>query len=178
MKKWAVSLVMASALLALTAAPAAAQNSELGVGFVSQNSSWNGCCAFGFGVDFAQAIRSTDTMSIAIIGDVYRVRFSDGGSPAFTENDASIVGGVRFKFLRDRRVAVFVQGTAGVLPWSDSDGDSGTDVLIGGGGGIQIRLTDMLDAKIQVDAWADNDDGTWYSLSRWFFGATFKFGPK
>lgn len=166
-----------TAWLLSPAAPAAAQNSEVGAGFAILKQSWNECCAYGLGVDFAQSIRRSPTRSIAIVGDFSYLKFT---RDPFSETDIPIVGGVRFRFLRDKRISVFAQATAGVLLWKDSDPDDETDFIVGGGGGVQVRLTDLLDVKAQVDIHADKlgDGGGWYNISRFLFGAVIKFGPK
>ena len=166
-----------AALLVLLAAPAAAQSSEVGAGFAILKQSWNECCAYGLGIDFARTIQTSPTRSIAIVGDFSYLKFT---RDPFTETDMPIVGGVRFKFFRHKRISVFAQGTAGVLLWKDSDPDDETDFIVGGGGGVQVRLTDLLDVKAQVDIHADKlgDGGGWYNISRFLFGAVIKFGPK
>ena len=175
MKETAIRMVMGVALVALLAKPAAAQKGELGVGIASQNQSWNGCCGSGLTIDFARTFSSTETRSIAVLVDFSWLKFT---IDAFEEHDYPIVGGVRFKFFRNRRVSLFVQGTAGVMPWTDNDPDDGTDVVAGGGGGIQTRLTDRFDAKVQVDLFADNDRGDWYRYGRLLFAGVYKLGAK
>jgi hypothetical protein len=78
-------------------------------------------------------------------------------------------------------VSVFAQATAGVMPWKDNDPDDGTDFVVGGGGGVHVRLTDQLDVKAQVDIMADKlggEGGGWYSINRFLVGAVIKFGAK
>jgi hypothetical protein len=164
-------------LLVLLAAPAAAQSFEVGAGFAMVKQSWNDCCAYGVGLDFAHAISASETRSISIVGDVSYLKFT---SDPFEETDVPIVGGIRFKFLRNKRVSFFAQGTAGVMLWKDNDPDDGTDFIVGGGGGVQVRLTDLIDVKAQVDVHADKlgGGGGWYNITRYLFGAVIKFGAK
>jgi hypothetical protein len=169
---------MGAALLALTAVPAAAQI-EGSIGYARQ--CWNGCAANGLGIDFSAPIRSTDSTALSIVGDLGWTRFRDDG---FTEEtDTTFVGGVRYKFLRDRRVNLFVQGTAGGVHWKENDifgGFSGTQFLVGGGAGVQFVLTDMFDAKIQLDWWGtrDPDFEDWDLIRRLFIAIVFKLGER
>lgn len=175
MKKLIVGVFTAAALVGV-AAPASAQRMDLGVGFVNQNQSWNGCCARGFGIDFSYNITQTETNALAIVIDAQFVKFSDAFG--FEETDKPIVGGLRVKFMRNKRVSAFVQGTAGVMPWSDNDGDSGTDLLVGGGGGVQVGITDRVAAKAQYDFWLDKFEDEWFRIHRFFIAAVFNFGPR
>ena len=166
-----------AALIALTAAPAAAQNTEIGGGFAIQY--WAGCCAYGFGADVAQTVYRSKHFSIAGVGDVGWTHF------AGEENDTTVVGGARFKFLAGKPVSFFAQGTTGRVYWSEVQGtgftaDSGHYFIVGGGGGIQYKLTDMIDLKGQVDIWGANntDVESWDAIYRFTFGAVFKFGRK
>jgi len=162
------------AVLAVIASPAAAQNTEIGAGFALQYSSWNGCCGKGLGIDFAQTVIKKDTWSGAVVADFSWLKFTEAD---YNEKDTTIVGGFRVKFLRHKRVSFFAQGTAGVMPWTDSEGDSAADLLIGGGGGLQVRLTDLIDARAQFDIWA-NKDLDWYWFDRFLFAIVFKLGKK
>ncbi len=177
MKRIMTSFLAGAALLALTAAPAAAQSTEVGGGFAIQN--WNGCCAYGFAADVAQAFYRSKNFSIAGVGDFGWTRFTG------EESDSTVVGGVRFKFLRDRPVSLFAQGTTGMVHWSEDatagfSAASGNYYIVGGGGGVQIRLNEMIDIKGQVDVWeANNSDiQDWDTIYRYTFGAVFKFGKK
>jgi len=170
-----IRTVISVALLVLVAAPAAAQKAELGIGFALQNQSWNGCCGSGLTIDFARTVSSTETRSVAILVDFsWQTHTIEG----FEEQDYPIVGGVRLKFLRNRRVSLFVQGAAGAMPWKDNDPDDGTDFVFGGGGGIQIRLSERLDAKVQGDLFADLDRGDWYRYGRVLFAGVYRFGAR
>ena len=175
MKAMAMRTAIAVVALTLLARPAAAQESELGFGFALQNQTWNGCCGSGLTIDFARTLSSTETRSLAVLADFSWLRHTIG---AFEEQNYPIVGGIRFKFLRNRRVSLFVQGTAGVMPWKDNDPESRTDIVFGGGGGIQVRLTGSLDARVQLDLMADNDSGDWYRYDRLLFAGVYKFGAK
>jgi hypothetical protein len=57
---------------------------------------------------------------------------------------------------------------------------SGNVYIVGGGGGVQIRLTDLLDLKAQLDIWAakDPDFDEWDQITRLLVGAVIKFGPR
>ena len=171
--------VVAAAALAGVPAPASAQRMDLGVGFVTQNQSWQldpSCCARGLGIDFSYNIIQTGSRAVAIVADTQFVKFSDGFG--FEETDNLLLGGVRFKFLRDQRVSLFVQGTAGVMRWSDTEQDSGTDLIVGGGGGVQVRLTNRLDVKGQVDLWKDRFEGEWFNITRFFAAVVVRLGGR
>ena len=177
-KQIVVRFLMGAALLALTAVPAAAQI-EVGVGWARQ--CWNGCAANGLAIDFSAPIRSTDSTALSIVGDLGWTRFRSGGETE--ETDTTIVGGVRYKFLRNRRVNVFVQGTAGLVHWKEAEifgGFSGNQLLVGGGGGVQFVLTDMIDAKVQLDWWGtkDPDFEDWDLINRIFVAVVFKLGER
>jgi hypothetical protein len=83
--------------------------------------------------------------------------------------------------VRQNRVAVFVQGTLGGMHWSADATDeflgaSGNDFIVGGGGGVQIRINDTFDVKPQVDVWgANHGDGL---MVRFLLGGVVKFGKK
>ena len=175
MKAMVMRTAMAVAVLTLLARPAAAQESELGFGFALQNQTWNGCCGSGLTIDFARTLSSTETRSLAVLVDFSWLKHTIVG---FEEQDYPIVGGIRFKFLRNRRVSLFVQGTAGVMPWKDNDPDSRTDFIAGGGAGVQLRLTERFGAKVQLDLLAVNDSGDWYRYDRLLFAGVYRFGAK
>jgi hypothetical protein len=174
-KKTMAGLVAGAALMALTAGPAAAQTTEIGGGFVIQK--WDECCQYGFAADVAQAIKASPKSSIAIVGDFGWARMSG------VETDMSYTGGVRFTFLRDKRVAVFAHGTAGLMQ-SRIDAVSiypsyvYNDFLVGGGGGAKVRLTTAMDVKAQIDLWGDYyaDVQEWHPVTRFLVAAVFKFG--
>ena len=165
-RQMALRLLMGVALVALTAAPAAAQRMELGGGVSFQE--WNSDFAEskGFGIDFAHRIKTLGDHQISVIGDFARHRFSG------EETDTSVMAGARLKLWRARRVAVFVQGLVGVMMWSEDDGGSGNDRMIGGGGGVQITLTDRIDAKAQMDFFRANSD----PVKRLLFGVVVRLG--
>src|SRR5512140_130953 len=104
--------VASTALIALAAAPAAAQTTEVSGAYAIQrwNSGWSDA-AQGFAADVAQAFYRNKSVAIAAVGDFGWTRFSG------LETDTSYIGGVRFKFLRDKTVSFFAQGTAGVVHW-------------------------------------------------------------
>ncbi len=164
--------------MALAAAPAAAQNMEIGGGFARQT--WGGWTANGFGVDFARALSTTPTRSTAVIADFGLTRLPD-----FGETDTTFVGGVRLKFLRDRKVAVFAQGTAGLVRWKLDAAEpflsaGATLFMAGGGGGVQIRMTRTIDLKAQVDVWTARDTalGQWQGVTRLLVGGVYTIGAK
>ena len=161
-------------MLVLLASPAAAQNTEIAAGFGLQYSNWNGCCGKGLGIDFAQTVIKKGAWSGAVVADFSWLRYTEAD---YHETNTPIVGGFRVKLFRHSRLSLFAQGTAGVMPWTDSEGDSGTDLLVGGGGGVQIRLTDLIDARAQFDIWA-NKDLDWYWTDRFLFAIVFKLGAK
>jgi hypothetical protein len=173
-----MGILMGLALIGAMATPAAAQTSELGGGWIIQkwNSNWSDA-AQGFGIDFAQAIKRTEGTAISAVGDFGWARFTG------EEDDTSFVGGIRFRAFRNKPVSLFVQGTTGVMHWSEDatfGNASGNNYLVGGGGGAQFRLTDMLDIKAQVDIWAakDPDFDDWDQITRFLVGAVVKFGKK
>jgi len=164
----------AAAVLVLMAAPAAAQKMELGATFSCLD--WNsGFCDYkGFAVDFGRVVHKAPTTALSIIGDLGWSRFPD------FEDDLSIVGGVRERFLRTARISPYAQVTAGAMRWNPTSAfdPPGTDFLIGGSGGVQIRLNDMVDAKAEFTFWRSVNDGDWNSITRFTAGGVFKFGGK
>jgi hypothetical protein len=163
------------ALVVLGASPASGQTTEIGGGYAIQR--WDTCCQYGFAADVAQAVKSSPTWSVAVVGDFGWARMSG------VETDTSYAGGMRVKFLRDRRVALFAQGTAGLMR-SSIDAVSiypaqiYNDFIMGGGGGAQVRLTARIDLKAQMDVWADYyaDAKEWHRVTRFVLGAVVKFG--
>lgn len=177
MKKVALIVMAGAVLVALAAAPAVAQTTEVSGGYALMD--WDGCCGHGFGVDVAQAIKSSRMSSIAVVGDFSLARFSG------RETDLTYTGGVRFTFLKDKVVAVFAQGTAGLMQsrvdaYSIYPVTTYNDLLVGGGGGVRVRLTKPLDLKAQVDIWGDyyGDLKEWHQVTRFLVAAVFKFGAK
>jgi hypothetical protein len=166
-----VSLLVAIGVVALSAAPAAAQGTEVAGGFALVN--WNGCCAYGFGANVAQPVHSTSTMTTAIVGDFSWTRFAD------EESDTIFGAGVQFKFMTDQKASPFVHATFGVVHWSEDafgpfPADSGNDFIAGGGGGVVIMVTDTFGIKPQVDVWgANNGDGV---ITRFLIAAVVKIG--
>lgn len=172
MRRIVFGLLAGAVALALTVAPASAQT-EVSGGFALAD--WNGCCAYGFAADVSQPFYRNKRVAVSGVGDFGWTRFSG------EETDTSFVGGVRFKFMRDKAVSFFAQGTTGVVHWSEDafgpfQAMSGNDYVIGGGGGIQIRLTDTLDIKpFQIDWWVlPNDEND--TIMRVTFGVAFKLG--
>jgi hypothetical protein len=176
-KQIAVGFLAGAALMTLTAAPAAAQTTEISGGYAIQkwNSGWSDA-AQGFAADLAQALHRSNSVATSVVVDFGWTRFSG------EETDTTFVGGVRFKFMRDKPVSLFVQGTTGLVHWSEDAngfvGMTGNDFMVGGGGGVQIRLNDKVDIKpFQIDWWVlpnDNND----VITRMMFGVVFKLGPK
>jgi hypothetical protein len=146
-KQMLKALFIGAALLVISAQPAAAQSNVSG-GFAVVN--WNGCCAYGFAVDFAHQVHATNNMALSVVGDFGWTRFSD------EESDTTYVGGLRATFLKDTRVPVHAQVTFGGVHWSEDSFEgapafTGNDFIIGVGFGTIIKMTDMIGVKPQVD---------------------------
>ena len=173
-KRTTVMILGAAAILMAVPAPAAAQKMELGAAFSCL--AWNSgfCDGKGFAVDFGQVVHKAPTTTLSIIGDLGWNRFPD------IEDDLSIVGGVRERFLRTARISPYAQATAGAMFWSPKSSfyASGTDFLIGGGGGVLVRLNDMFDAKAEFNVWGSLNSGDWDTITRFTAGGVFKFGGK
>lgn len=174
MNKTAARFLGAAAILMLMAAPAAAQNMEVGGTFSCLKWHSGFCDGKGFAVDFGQVVHKAPTTALSIIGDLGWNRFPE------IEDDLSIVGGVRERFLRTSRISPYAQATAGAMLWSPTSSlyPSGTDFLIGGGGGVQVRLNAMFDAKAEFNVWGSVNDGDWDTITRFTVGGVFKFGKK
>ena len=174
---WAVALI-------LTPAPAAAQPAapdnpyELSFGFSRQKWNSDGLDSRGFGVDFGRMVHTRETTATLVYVDFARNVFAN------VERDMSIVGGIREKFLRDRRVFPFVHASAGLMRWKEDPdifgAESGTEAMVGGGGGVQINLHNVVDFKIQMDFWAVRNStvNAWDPVTRLYFAAVFKFGSR
>ena len=110
MKRILTGILTSAALIALTAAPAAAQTTEVGMGFSLQkwNSGW-GDAARGFSGEVSRTFSESGTTAIAVVGDLSWSRFSG------EETDLGVMGGIRFKFMTNKKVSAFVQGTAGLM---------------------------------------------------------------
>ena len=134
-------LLFGAALLVLSARPASAQMLSGGYALVN----WNGCCAHGFMIDFAQPIHKMGSHSLSAVGDFGWTRFSN------EESDTTYAGGVRVGFLNDTKCPVYGQVTFGAVHWSEDVGFSGNDFIIGVGGGVIIKVTNMIGFKPQVD---------------------------
>ena len=184
MTRAALGLLWSAAALTLTAAPAAAQPAapdnpyELSFGFSRQKWNSDGLDSKGFALDFARMIHTRDTTATLVYVDFARNVF------AGEETDMSIVGGLRQKLLRDRRVYPFVHASAGVMRWKEDPdifgAESGTEPMFGGGGGVQINLHNVVDFKLQVDFWAVRNSTVedWDPVTRLYFAAVFKFGSR
>jgi hypothetical protein len=155
----------------LSAAPAYAQGTaatnQVSGGLTLQE--WNSDFAEskGFGIDFAHFIWGRgDNQGLSILVDFARNRFSG------EETDTSFLAGGRWSFMRGGRVSLFVQATIGVMRWREDDGDSGSDLMAGAGGGVIVQLAERIGAKAQIDFWRANSD----LLNRLFFGIVIFFG--
>ena len=89
---------------------------------------------------------------------------------------------MRQRFYRTKRFSPFAQGTAGVMHWSSTFPlvETGNDPMVGGGGGVQIRLTDTFDVKAQYDVWRSWSSRyeEWSWITRLYVGGVFKFGRR
>ena len=159
MKNLLKGLFLGTALLALSATPAAAQDFSGGYALVN----WNGCCAHGFMIDYAHPVYKAGSINIEALADFGWTRFSN------EETDTTYAGGARFRFLPNSPVPVFGQVTVGVVHWSEDavsgfPAVTGNDFIIGFGAGTIIKATDVFGIKPQVDWFIlpqDNND--------WFF---------
>jgi hypothetical protein len=173
-KRTAAIVLGAVAILTVMAAPAAAQKMEAGGAFSCVD--WNSgfCDGQGFAVDFGLVVHKAPTTALSIIGDLGWSRV------ASFEDDLSIVGGVRERFMRTARISPYAQVTTGAMRWKPTSAFDapGTDFMIGGGGGVQVRLNDMFDAKAEFNFWRSVNDGDWDTITRFTAGGVFKFGGK
>jgi len=158
-------LFIGMALLVLSARPASAQDLSGGYALVN----WNGCCAHGFMVDFAQPVYKAGNINIEGLADFGWTRFSN------EETDMTFAGGARFKVLPQSRVPVFGQVTFGVVHWDDEfTGLTGNDFIMGFGGGTIIKATEMIGIKPQVDFFVLPNDDDWFF--RFTINAVIKIG--
>ena len=168
-----VRLALALALSVSAAAPAAAQSRELagGVTFQKWLAGWDD--SKGFAIDFAQTLRTTPRTSFALVADLGVNFFAD------EETDIGITGGARFRFLPSHRFSPYAQATAGVMHWSETFPlpETGNDPLIGGGAGVQIRLTKRFDVKGQYDFWRSWSSRfeEWSWITRIYVAGVIKF---
>ena len=166
--------IAAMTLLLVVAAPAAAQTNELGGGFACQEWLSGFCDAKGFSVDFARAVHTAPATAMSIFGDFGWTRFTG------IEDDMTFVGGVRERFFRTSRISPFAQASAGIVYWTPKDTfyTSGTDFIVGGGGGVQYRINDHFDAKAEINFWGAMGDDNWDLITRFSAGGVYKFGKR
>jgi hypothetical protein len=162
-------LFLGAALLVLSARPAAAQ--ELSGGYALVN--WNGCCAHGFMVDFAYPVYKVGSINIEALADFGWTRFS------MEETDTTFGGGARFKVLATAVGPVFGQVTFGMVHWAEDavpgfTAFSGSDFIMGFGGGTIIKATRMIGIKPQVDFFILPSDDDWFV--RFTVNAVIKIG--
>src|SRR4030095_6782170 len=152
------ALFLGTALLALSAQPAAAQTNVSG-GFALVH--WGTCCAYGFMADLAHAFHSHGNMSMAAVGDFGWTRF---GAPD-SENDTTYTGGLRATFMKDSKAPVHAQVLLGGVHWTQP-GDSDDEFIIGVGGGTIIKVWKNVGVKPQGDFFfLPGTDGE----NNWFF---------
>jgi hypothetical protein len=156
--------------------PAAAQTRELagGVSFQKWLSGWDE--SKGFAVDFAQTLRTTPHTAFSIVADL-GVNFFPN-----EETDTGLTGGARLRFLPAKRFSPFAQATAGVMHWSETFplAETGNDPMVGGGGGVQIRLTGSFGVKAQYDFWRSWSSRfeEWSWITRLYVGGVYSFGRR
>jgi hypothetical protein len=161
------------ALLLLAAAPAAAQSRELagGVTFQKWLAGWDD--SKGFAIDFAQTLRTTPHTAFALVADLGVNFFPD------EETDIGITGGARLRFLPAHRVSPYAQATAGVMHWSETFPipETGNDPLLGGGAGVQLRLTARFGVKGEYDFWRSWSSRfeQWSWITRVYIAGVIKF---
>lgn len=177
MKRLLARIVLVSALvgagLAVFAAPAAAQDDtrasvSVGAAFLKWVN-FTGFTTKGVAGDFVKPVGKMPEWGI--VGDV-------GFYKAANETDSSFLGGVRYG-KKAGRSRIFGQFLVGGVHWSEADGGSDTGFAFVPGGGIIVRVTDMVGIKGQVDYfvmhWNTFADG---NLFRYWFGVDIKLGKK
>ena len=166
-----VKVIAGLAMVLALAAPAAAQGTTgnsgvlFGVGVSFLNAEVvddDSDTMTGFSLDFRKNVYSTASVDIGVVGDFgwHRKGFGVeevGGDVDFTV--MSFMGGVRFTASQMDRVAPFGQFLVGVARGSfsgdfscdDFEDACPTDPAIGFGGGVDVRLTDRVNLRGQLD---------------------------
>ena len=118
----------------------------------------------GVAVDFRKNIYSTPSIDLGIVGDIgYHRKTEEFLDISASASTLTLMGGVRVTASQLDRVAPFGQFLVGMVQ-SDLGGDvcdideigeefceAETDGVIGFGGGIDVRLTDRLNFRGQID---------------------------
>jgi opacity protein-like surface antigen len=169
------------ALVFMPAAPAAAQGVTIrgllgaGLSFLHISDCSGECTGTGFVVDFAQTITALNKVAIGGVGD-FGFNHFDGA------NTFSVSGGVRFTGTANARVQPFGQVLLGLFHLSVSDCTgtgtecSSNDFTLAPGGGVDIRLTDKVNVRAQVDFFIVMAEGETENAQRFWFGISIPLG--
>jgi hypothetical protein len=124
----------------------------------------------GFGVNVKLPnFSASDKFALAPVGD-FMLTKGDG----FTT--LTFLGGVRGLFLTpNRTVTPFVEGVIGAWRYSVEDEDvSFSDLLFGPGVGVDIKLSDRVNARAQAQFLRVKTDGDGYNAQKYLFGISFR----
>jgi hypothetical protein len=157
--------ILGTALLLVTALPAAAQGTfGVGVSFLHDTD----VTAPGFAVDYSQAIQSTSTGSFGWVADFGLNHFGD-----FDDTVTTYQAGVRYNFNAGPKATVFGQAVLGAA--HDSLG-SETNFVVSPGVGVNIPFSDAAAIRAQVDFPIVKFDGGSNTSTRFWFGVALGVG--
>jgi hypothetical protein len=167
-----IGLALVLALAAPAAAQGAAASSDrpllgLGVSFLTDGDE----TGTGFAVDIAKAFRAMDKMKISGVGDFGFHSFDGFKTITF-------MGGARVTATGIDKVAPFGQFLIGATRFSvsDCDGCNETDLTFAPGGGVDIRLTDKINFRGQIDFLIIKFEGDTDNATRFTFGISMLLG--
>lgn len=173
------TLVGTAAFVLLVPTTAAAQH-QVGVGWALQFVEWHSLSSSAFnGITFDYAYPLPGRWSsFSIVGDVGYTRLSIDAAPF--ERDLTITGGLRWTFLQRGRWSFSAEGLAGVLIWKEIPEPTltGSDSIVGGGGGAHFRITRTLGARAQWHLWADRHQQHWWVMHRVSVSGVWTFGGR
>jgi hypothetical protein len=175
-RKTLISVFVALAVVAATAAPSFAQNPppsdetpRVGVAFMLLKWLDDDYTNKGLGIDFSQPVTLGGNRKFSVVGDL-------GWGKTDGETDFTLGGGLRFTTPAGSRARVFVQGTVGFIRWSIEDCCDDSAIFFAPGGGVLIPITDKVDVKGQLDYLIPNWDGYDDKLLRILLGVTIRVG--
>lgn len=164
-------LILGSAFLLASAAPAAAQSNQTEVGVsYSILKMYDLTAPAGFAVDFGKQIAPMGGGSLGIVGEFGLNRFTDDVLIE-SENQVSLMGGVRFAGPRSGKIRPFGQVLAGLLSSFEEQ-----DFAIQPGVGVNVNLTPTMDWRVQVDFPIDFAESDTYKGFRFNVGLVWWLG--
>jgi len=173
--------MMVLVLTAAAAPPALAQGTDgarhrLGAGLSFMKVGDAPDTGTGFVLDFEAGVMSRDAARVGIVGDL-----SFHGFDYF--KTLGLLGGVRVTATSNPKVNVFGQFLVGVMRTTIDDCDSSefvcadNNTTFAPGGGVDVRLTDRVALRVQVDLVIIKFfDGESFSKPRFWFGVSLPLG--